>query len=243
MQEHYLGDVHDFVKYAFLRSLAEQLDLRLGVNWYHTRTEPDSSDGDNRAYLSSCSGWESWEPDLFKRIEGLQQLSERRFGRVRELGILPTSTIYYEDQVPIPMHDRREWHESARNALRDSPMVFLDPDNGFEVKSMTALTRPKYTLFQEAIDFLRDDKVVITIQFAPRSEPVVSYARKRRSELREVSETKYCLPVIRGRAASPNILFFVLAPANRIPLLKEALGNFSKGSPRYEEGRRVELIE
>ena len=240
MQEHYLGDVHDFVKYALLRSLSEQLGLRLGVNWYHTRTEPDSSDGDNRAYLSSGPEWAKWEPDLFKRIEGLQNLSDRRFGRVSELGILPACTIFYEDQVPTV--DRKAWHESAQNALKDSYMVFLDPDNGFEVKSMQTRTRPKYTLFQEAVDFLRDDKVVITIQFASRSD-VVNYARKRRSELHEVSETKHCLPVIRGRAASPNILFFALAPANRIPQVKRALGNFAKGSPEYKDGRRVETIE
>ena len=40
MQEHHLGDVHDFVKYALLGSLSEQLGLWLGVNSYRTRTEP-----------------------------------------------------------------------------------------------------------------------------------------------------------------------------------------------------------
>ena len=241
MQEHYLGDVHDFVKYALLRSLSEQLGLRLGVNWYHTRTESDSSDGDNRAYLSRGPEWAKWEPDLFKRIGGLQDLSRRRFGHVRELGILPACTIFYEDQVPTV--DRKAWHKSAQNALNDSNMVFLDPDNGFEVESMKTHRRPKFTLFQEAVDFFRDDKVVITIQFASRRESVVNYARKRRSELHEVSETKHCLPVIRGRAASPNILFFALAPANRILQVKRALEIFSKGSPEYKDGRRVETIE
>ena len=241
MQEHYLGDVHDFVKYAFLRSLSEQLGWRLGVNWYHTRTDPDSSDGDNRAYLSSGPELANWKPDLFKRIEGLQDLSDRRFGRVSELGILPACTIYYEDQIPTV--DRKAWHESAQKALKDSCMVFLDPDNGFQVKSMETRTRPKYTLFQEAVDFLRDDKVVITIQFASRSEPLVNYARKRRSELHEIPGTTHCLPVIRGRAASPNILFFTLAPADRIPQVNRALRNFAKGSPKYKDGRRVETIE
>lgn len=203
MQEHYLGDVHDFVKYALLRSLSEQLGLRLGVNFYRTRTEPDSTDGDNRAYLSSRPEWAKWEPDLFKRIQGLQKPSDRRFGRVSELAILPASTIYYEGLVPTV--DRKAWHELAQKALNESCMVFLDPDNGFEVNSMQTRTSPKYTLFQEAVDFLRDDKVVITIQFAPRSEPVVDYARKRRPELHAIAETAHCLPVIRGRAASPNI--------------------------------------
>ena len=239
MQEHYLGDVHDFMKYALLRSLSEQLELRLGVNWYHTRTEPDSIDGNKRDFLSSAE-WAGWEPDLVERIAGLQDPSDRRFGRFSELGILPASTIYHED--PVPTADRKAWQESARKTLTDAHMVFLDPDNGFEVSSMQSHTSVKYALFQEAVDFLRDGKVVITIQFAPR-QPVVSYARTRRSELHEVSETRHCLPVIRGRAASPNILFFALAPTNRIPRVERALGNFAKGSPKYKAGRRVEAID
>ena len=123
-----VGDVHDFVKYALLRSLSKQLGLRRGGNWYHTRTEPDSSDGDNRAYLSSGPKWAKWEPDLFKRIEGLQDLSDRCFGRVSELGILPACTIFHEDQVPTV--DRKAWHDSARKALKYSHLVSLDPDNG-----------------------------------------------------------------------------------------------------------------
>ncbi len=240
MKEYYLGDVHDLVKYALLRYLSEQLGLKLGVNWYRTLTEPNSSDGNKRAYLSSPE-WANWQPDLLKRIEGLQNASDRRFGRVSELGILPASAIYYEDLVPTV--DRKVWHESAQKALKDVRMVFLDPDTGFEVNSMQTRTSPKYALFQEAADFLRDDKVVITIQFASRSERVVDFARKRRSELHEVCEIEHCLPVIRGRATSPNILFFVLAPAYRIQQVKRVLGNFVKSSPKFKDGRRVETIQ
>jgi len=42
MQEGYLGDSHDFLKYALLRRLHARTGMRLGVNWY--RTEPEAVD-------------------------------------------------------------------------------------------------------------------------------------------------------------------------------------------------------
>ena len=39
MQERYLGDVHDFFKYRFLRHLASETSYRIGLNWYRPRLE------------------------------------------------------------------------------------------------------------------------------------------------------------------------------------------------------------
>ena len=55
MQERYLGDSHDFLKYALLRHLSGELGLRLGVDWYLTRPEsvdcPGNNDGEKRQHL------------------------------------------------------------------------------------------------------------------------------------------------------------------------------------------------
>ena len=34
MQERYLGDVHDYYKFLFLKSLSEKLKKKIGLNWY-----------------------------------------------------------------------------------------------------------------------------------------------------------------------------------------------------------------
>ena len=39
MQERYLGNVHDYIKFALLRHLHTELKVRIGVNWYPTDPE------------------------------------------------------------------------------------------------------------------------------------------------------------------------------------------------------------
>ena len=34
MQERYLGDIHDYFKFLFLKFLSSQLDMKVGLNWY-----------------------------------------------------------------------------------------------------------------------------------------------------------------------------------------------------------------
>ena len=34
MQERYLGDVHDFYKFLFLKYLSKKLKEKIGLNWY-----------------------------------------------------------------------------------------------------------------------------------------------------------------------------------------------------------------
>ncbi|HEV2488092.1 MAG TPA: hypothetical protein VGT08_21400 [Terracidiphilus sp.] len=50
MQERYLGDVHDYIKFALLRHLEKALDVRIGVNWYLTDPE-NNEDGGQRGFL------------------------------------------------------------------------------------------------------------------------------------------------------------------------------------------------
>jgi len=54
MQERYLGDVHDYVKWTLLIHLHDELGERIGLNWYKTSTEhvdrPENGDGNNRGY-------------------------------------------------------------------------------------------------------------------------------------------------------------------------------------------------
>ena len=34
MQERYLGDIHDFYKFLFIKHLANNLKIRIGLNWF-----------------------------------------------------------------------------------------------------------------------------------------------------------------------------------------------------------------
>lgn len=243
MQERYLGDSHDFIKFALLRHLHKECGVRIGVNWHLTRPEDvdatDNNDGQKRHHLKG-GGWEDLDSDLLKRIKRFEDPEKQRLQNIKRWKILPENTIYFSQ--PVPVDKRASWHERAQTALKDADLVFFDPDNGFEVKSMTGKRSPKYALCCEAADYLSCGKIVVAIQFAGRGCSVEEQAKKIRRQLKKRSGAKYALPVIRGRAA-PNVLFFTLAPAGCAKEFKTALESFACRSPKIRGRRVIELIK
>ena len=225
MQERYLGDSHDFLKYALLRHLSCELGLRLGVNWYLTQPEhvdrPGNNDGEKRHHLNG-SAWRSTDPALFDTIGAFGDPAARLLKNVATWGLLPSGTTYFAEEVATT--DRAAWHSRALDALSGTDLVFLDPDNGFEVASMSARTKPKYALFDEAQAYFDAGKVVVSIQFARQCDPVAR-AQAVRSSLVKLCGDGALLPVVRGRVA-PNILFLTLAPSELTDVLSEALTSF-----------------
>lgn len=225
MQERYLGDSHDFLKYALLRHLHASTGLNIGVNWYLTRPEqvdrPGNNDGEKRHHLKG-GVWRETDPDLFVRIAGFEDPAARTLDNVSAWNILPAGTAYFAGLVE-PQR-RHEWHHAALEALKGSDLVFIDPDNGFEVKSTSARTRPKYALFGEAANYVAAGKVVVAIQFARQCDPV-QRALDIRNALVSACGNAAQLPVVRGRVA-PNLLFFTIAPAELRPKLAHALAEF-----------------
>ena len=223
MQERYLGDSHNFLKYALLRHLHSALGMRLGINWYLTKPEvvdrPGNNDGEKRHHLKG-GDWRSTDPELFDAIGWFEAPAARQLTNVGAWGLLPADTTYFAEEVATT--DRSAWHSRALDALSGTDLVFLDPDNGFEVASMSARTKPKYALFDEAKAYLDAGKVVVSIQFARQCDPVAR-AQAVRSRLCGDAEQ---MPVIRGRVA-PNILFLTLAPPELTEALSEALSGFS----------------
>lgn len=226
MQERYLGDCHDFLKYALLRHLNASLGVRLGINWYLTKPEavdrPGNNDGEKRHHLKGGI-WHATDPELLQGLRGFEDRARRTFTNVAEWGLLPRDTVYFDDEVSSV--DRPGWHQRSLNALASTDLVFLDPDNGFEVQSMTRRTTPKYALFSEAQEHLAAGKMVVAIQFSRQCDPVVR-AQAIRSELEQRCGAIAGVPVVRGRVA-PNILFFTLAPKLASDLISETLSAFA----------------
>ncbi len=228
MQERYLGDSHDFVKYALLRHLRCALDLSIGVNWYLTRPEDvdetGSNDGEKRHHLNGGE-WKDWEPDLFERIRHFENCSNRRLERVRQLGILPDDTRFFPEHVPLS--NRANWHRQAISTLAKADLIFLDPDNGFEVDSMKPPKTPKYAHYAEAIDYFRMGKVVLCIQFARQCDPITRGHKIRERLYAQADLLPSVLPIVRGRM-SPNILFIALSPSGSCsPWIRSSVGSRS----------------
>lgn len=244
MQERYLGDSHDFVKYALLRYLRRELGLCLGVNWYLTdpaKVDPPKNEehGNKRHHLKN-GAWASLDQDLWNRIKKFNDPAERNLKNMNKDEILSKDTLYFAEEVSRV--DRSGWHNRGLEALSQAGIVFLDPDNGFEVKSATGKRLSKYSRYDEAVAYYQKGKIVVAIQFARQCCPIKK-ARDVRAALYGRAEYQASLPVLRVRLA-PNILFVFLAPPEQTNGLKRVLEEFvKKNNVTYGGQSKLEIVD
>lgn len=134
MKDQYFGDINDYRKYGFIRLILRSYKFRLLVAWMLTPDDA-SSDGKFTDYLSKPLQWRSYDHELY---EGLQQLMNQKDSRkvalIEQTNLLPGAR-YFSRIVPDSFNDRVSWSQELLSTSEDFELVFLDPDNGLEVKS------------------------------------------------------------------------------------------------------------
>ncbi len=178
-----LNDIGDYAKYALLRALCScgPEGARLGVLWYLTEHVELNGDGRRRAHLFR-DGWDDLDPELLARMRGLegslQSDEDLHLSLVERSGILPARTTFFSEALPLDGRtpdERREqraaWFERAQDALSGCDFVFVDPDNGLEVKSVKRGSRlaGKYAAVEEVSALLAAGAGVILYQHRDRS--------------------------------------------------------------------------
>ncbi|WP_425228383.1 hypothetical protein [Sphingomonas sp.] len=223
MQERYLGDVHDFLKYALLRHCAAMLGNAVGLNWYLTHQDAvdpaGNGDGRQRRYRDDPS-WAGTDDDL---RAGLAKFDGGPLAAFETGGVLPAGTLFFGE--PVPCGDRSIWHSRALAALAGAGLVFLDPDNGFAVPSATRRRLPKYARYEEAAAYLDRGQALLAVQFARQCD-VTARARASRAALLAAAREAAPLPVLRCRV-SPTILIVGAAPPSVAEAVQAAMIGFA----------------
>ena len=184
VRHNFVNDIGDYAKYALLRALCDSgpVDVRLGVIWYLTEHAAHNGDGRKRAHLSD-GGWEELDPDLLgamRQIEGRlrrpgrpQPQPDRGFGRSfpRRRHTSPKPCLMPGGSAQQRAADRAAWFERARKAVEDCNLIFLDPDNGLEVRSapVTSPQAGKYATVQEITTLLESGAAVVLYQHGDRT--------------------------------------------------------------------------
>ncbi len=136
MQDRYVGDVGDFVKYGLLRAIRG--GKRLGVAWYLHPDAGPPGDGRHITYLQHPCEWRNLDPELF---DALRRVTEpganlRSVAEIQETRILGDAVFAADrlDIAEVNLRDRErwrgEWFDGVMCQLRDCNLVFADPDNG-----------------------------------------------------------------------------------------------------------------
>jgi hypothetical protein len=156
MQNRYAGDVGDFGKFGMLRAVATT-GLRIGVNWYLVPDENHNDDGKHIGYLSN-KDFLGCDDELLNKLRAIVVEKRRSTDSLEHALLLPNACYYNEVLYPPKAHEkaiREEWHECGLKAMSSSDIVFLDPDNGLLVKSVTAgsCASIKYVFRDELADY------------------------------------------------------------------------------------------
>ena len=153
MKDQYVGDVGDFGKYGLLRILLNE-GFKLGVNGYHTKNSSKKYDGNVRKYIERPKDFSSFDPELFRLLEGFQSEDERHIKNVESREVLP-KTLFFDDILDTDgmvkwdkLLTRHRWHERALAKLAGCELIFADPDNGLSTES-----DEKYVLPSEIEDY------------------------------------------------------------------------------------------
>ena len=178
MQNRYVADVGDFGKYALLRIITKT-DLKLGVNWYLTPDESHNLDGKHTSYLHKDS-YRGYDDDLYRIMKDIIDGRKRNVHSVQESGILPSSTVFCDSALDLTGESnpvkrriiRQSWHNAALNRLQDCEIIFPDPDNGLQVKSvsLTGQKGSKYIGLDELKDYYKHGKSIIFYNHRERKQ-------------------------------------------------------------------------
>ena len=179
MQNRYFGDVGDYGKYGLLRKLCGVTSvgprLSLGIVWYLVPDEGHNEDGKHISYLRKLA-YRPCDPDLFDGLNLLVNDGQRSVSKIQRSDLLPRETAFFDTflsfrGMPIAgpenklarLTKRRFWLLNACDAVENCDIIFLDPDNGFQVKSVKRHTDKgvKYVFWDEAKQFYDENKTLV----------------------------------------------------------------------------------
>ncbi|MFC2017213.1 hypothetical protein ACFLUD_02225 [Chloroflexota bacterium] len=150
MKNQYFGDINDFKKYGLLRLFGKKGKIRTLICWLLTPNEP-KQDGHRIQYLNEPEKWRIFDPELFDFLRQQVIISkDRSIFSIERSGLLHHCS-FYSDLVTDEIDARKKYINKISELSQSADLLFFDPDNGLEVKSVPFGKRKssKYLYFDE----------------------------------------------------------------------------------------------
>ncbi len=245
MQDRYAGDIGDFGKFYLLRKLFDSTKYQIGVVWYLFPNEDHNSDGLHIGYLCS-EEYRRYDGELIEKLTNVvKEICGRSVSLLENQHVLPENTVFYSEYLKCydknqesknREESRREWLSSALSKVSDCNVIFLDPDNGLEVKSVKSKARKtagKYVFYDEVINFFKNEntKVCVVYHHLSRNGTHESQMKDRMKALCEhISDeiSDFTVFAIRFRPFSPRA-FFIIAKKSEEGKIESKLSTILKG--------------
>ena len=135
MKNQYFGDINDYKKYSLLRLLSGQGQIETAVCWVLTEDD-DRADGRRIRYLERPDTWRSYDPIVYEHLrESVLRKGIRNVNSIERANILHNCR-FYKEYIHDDIDLRDEFFNKFFKFARGAGLVFFDPDNGLEVKSV-----------------------------------------------------------------------------------------------------------
>lgn len=171
MKDQYFGDINDFLKYGLLRGLTASTRLSLAVCWMLTPAA-NRADGRKTQYLSAPDRWARHDQELFEALrEAVLARRERSITAAAARGILPAAR-FFSSIVSDDQRLREGFFADFRLTSATADLVFFDPDNGMQVRSVPQGRRGsgKYLRWAEVAATSGDGHSILIYQHFPHRE-------------------------------------------------------------------------
>ena len=211
MKNQYFGDINDYRKYGLLRLIIQASELQLLVAWMLT-PDDGSTDGKFTAYLDSPAKWSEYDPVLFHEIKRLLASEQSRgVGLIENAGLIPKAQ-YFSENVPDSATGRRDWFELLLERAEGSDFVFLDPDNGLEIKSRSygRKNSSKFLFWHEVEALWQSGKSLVMYQHFIREKRTV-YVQRMLKALKEATPGSY----VEAFSTSNVVFLMALQPEHK----------------------------
>lgn len=136
MKNQYFADINDYRKYGLIRTLVgKQGGLKVAVCWMLTSNDT-RRDGKFINYLNQPEKWKNYDPYLFDSLESaMANPLNRSVQWIEENDLIP-SAVYFSELLLDHREKRQSYFAEFHNVASNADLVFFDPDNGIEVKSV-----------------------------------------------------------------------------------------------------------
>jgi hypothetical protein len=171
MQNRYVADVGDYGKYALLRELSRTdngYSICMGVVWCLFPDETFNNDGKHITYLRNPE-FAELDTRLFDALKALVDEGRRHVSAIAESGCLPSSTVFYSEPITYGesaaerVRYREAWVRACLKSIQGCELVFFDPDNGLETRSVPKHhpKAGKYIYWDEISEFWNRGKTLL----------------------------------------------------------------------------------
>jgi hypothetical protein len=203
MKNKYFGDINDYLKYGLIRSILHAYKFHLLVAWM--LTDPDEkNDGKFIDYLSNPRQYRCYDPELYEELQLMSKKDTRAVTLIEQTNLIPGAR-YFSVIVPDSSKDRISWSQELLSNAQDSDLVFLDPDNGIEVKSKPYGRKysSKYLYWREVNGLWEQGKSLLIYQHFCREERRL-FVKRIRGRLQEMAKGSKI-----STFATPRVVFFM----------------------------------